>query len=70
MCFLSGISNDGDREELVNEAWTLEDAQLFIPLLRLVERKGDQGEKLLNAEISNLIGKKLHDFDVMGGEVS
>lgn len=42
---------------------------LFIPILKLVERQGNQREKLLNAEISNLIGRRLHDFDVMGPEV-
>ena len=35
-----------------------------------MERQGNQEEKLLNAEISNLIGKRLHDFDLMGAEVS
>ena len=60
---------DGARDELVNESQTLEEAGLSIPLLKLVERQGNQDEKLLNAEISNLIGKKLHDFDVMGAEV-
>ncbi len=60
---------DGERDELVNDSRTLEEAELFIPLLKLVERKGNQEEKLLNAEISNLIGKKLHEFDVMGQEV-
>ncbi len=66
---LIGISQNGEREELVNDSWTLEEAGLFIPLLKLVERKGNQEEKLLNAEISNLIGKKLHEFDIMGAEV-
>ena len=40
-----------------------------MPILKLVERQGNQQEKLLNAEISNLIGRRLHDFDVMGAEV-
>ena len=35
-----------------------------------MEKLGNQNEKLLNAEISNLIGRRLHDFDVMGSEVS
>lgn len=66
----SGITNDGEKEEYVNEANTLEELDLFIPMLKLTERQGNQDEKLLNAEISNLIGKRLHDFDIMGSEVS
>ncbi len=47
----------------------LDELDLFIPMLKLVERQGNQDEKLLNAEISNLIGRRLHDFDVMSAEV-
>ena len=54
----------------MNEANTLEELDLFIPMLKLVERQGNQDEKLLNAEISNLIGRRLHDFDIMGAEAS
>ena len=53
----------------MNESVTLESLGLAVPLLKLMERQGNQDEKLLNAEISNLIGKRLHDFDVMGAEV-
>ena len=70
VCASSGITNDGEKEEYVNEANTLEELDLFIPMLKLVERQGNQDEKLLNAEISNLIGRRLHDFDIMGAEVS
>ena len=31
--------------------------------------QGNQEEKVLNAKISNLIGRRLHDFDIMGAEV-
>lgn len=72
----TGITNDGEKEEFVNEANLLEELDLFIPnipsfipMLKLTERQGNQDEKLLNAEISNLIGRRLHDFDVMGAEV-
>ncbi len=41
-----------------------------MPMLKLLERQGNQDEKLLNAEISDLIGRRLHDFDIMGAEVS
>lgn len=53
----------------MNEQATLSDLDIFIPVLKLVERQGNQVEKQLNAEISNLIGRRLHDFDVMGKEV-
>ena len=53
----------------MNEAQTLEDLELFTYMFKLVERQGNQKEKLLNAEIGNLIGRRLHDFDVMGPEV-
>lgn len=66
---VSGITSDGEKEEFINEAKTLEELDLFIPMLKLLERQGNQEEKLLNAEISDLIGRRLHDFDVMGAEV-
>ena len=66
---ISGITSDGEKEEFINEAKTLEELDLFIPMLKLLERQGNQEEKLLNAEISDLIGRRLHDFDVMGAEV-
>ena len=47
----------------------MEELDLFIPMLKMLERQGNQEEKLLNAEISDLIGRRLHDFDVMGAEV-
>ena len=53
----------------MNESYCYSELDLFVPILKLVERQGNQGEKLLNAEISNLIGRRLHDFDVMGPEV-
>lgn len=66
---LPGITNDGEKEEYVNETKTLEELDLFIPMLKLMEREGNQDEKMLSADISNLIGKRLHDFDIMGAEV-
>ena len=64
-----GITEDGEKEEYVNESNCYNELDLYVPILKLVERQGNQGEKLLNAEISNLIGRRLHDFDVMGPEV-
>ena len=60
---------DGQKEEFLNDNQTLDDLELFLPILKLVEKQGDQEEKMLNAEIGNLIGYHLHDFDVMGPEV-
>lgn len=65
----TGITADGEKEEYLNEQYRLADLDIFIPALKLVERQGNHDEKLLNAEISNLIGRRLHDFDVMGAEV-
>lgn len=41
-----GITADGNREELVDENCSLEDAELFVPLLKLKEREGDIKEKV------------------------
>ena len=63
------MTSDGEKEEFINEGKTLEELDLFMPMLKLQERQGNQDEKLLNAEISDLIGRRLHDFDIMGPEV-
>lgn len=44
---------------------------LLYIVLKLVERKGNQKEKQLNAQITDLIGRRtcMHDFDTMGTEV-
>ena len=65
----TGVSQDGEKEEYVNESREFGDLGLFAPVLKLVERQGNQQEKLLTAEISNLIGRRLHDLDIMGAEV-
>jgi phosphatidylinositol-4,5-bisphosphate 3-kinase len=64
-----GISNDGSREEFVDEKRHFDELGLFQPILKLEERKGSQQEKLFNAELSNLIGARVHDFEVMGQEI-
>lgn len=64
-----GVNTAAEFEELVEEKKRLCECDLFHPLLKVVERIGDQEEKLLNAEIGSLIGKRLHDFDDMGPEV-
>ncbi|XP_065186967.1 phosphatidylinositol 4,5-bisphosphate 3-kinase catalytic subunit beta isoform-like [Sycon ciliatum] len=64
-----GVNTSAEREEFVDEKKRFCDLNLFHPLLKVQERIGDQEEKLLNAEIGNLIGKRLHEFDVLGAEV-
>ncbi|KAG8142360.1 hypothetical protein E2320_006288 [Naja naja] len=50
-------------QELEDEQRRLCDVQPFLPVLRLVAREGDRAKKLLNSQISLLIGKGLHEFD-------
>nr|WEL12771.1 phosphatidylinositol-4,5-bisphosphate 3-kinase catalytic subunit alpha/beta/delta [Halisarca dujardinii] len=64
-----GITNDGSREEFVDEKRHFDDLELFQRILKLEERKGSQQEKLFNAELSNLIGARVTDFEVMGQEI-
>ena len=59
------INQKGKSEELVDENRQLIDVRPFRPLLKLIERKGDREEKLLDSEISCLIGKNLNEFDQM-----
>lgn len=66
---LMGVTNEGTREEFVDEKQLYCDVSLFQPILKLVERQGSQEEKLFNAELSNLIGARVHDFEVMGKEI-
>ena len=66
---LQGVTNDGAKEEFVDDSRALKELDLFGHLFKLVERQGDQTEKFFNAEIGNLIGRRLHDFDVMGPEI-
>ena len=40
------MTNDGNKDEFVNEDLTLDGIGLFIPLLKLVERHGDMEEKV------------------------
>ena len=55
----------------VHNPYSFASARFYFTVLKLVERKGNQDEKHLNVEISNLIGRRtcMHDFDTMGAEV-
>ncbi|XP_037540167.1 phosphatidylinositol 4,5-bisphosphate 3-kinase catalytic subunit delta isoform isoform X2 [Nematolebias whitei] len=57
------INETAEREELEEESRRINDVRPFMCVLRLVAREGDRGEKLINSQISLLIGKGLHEFD-------
>ncbi|KAL7976238.1 hypothetical protein Chor_008335 [Crotalus horridus] len=57
------INQAAEQQELEDEQRRLCDVQPFLPVLRLVAREGDRAKKLLNSQISLLIGKGLHEFD-------
>lgn len=56
------INQAAEQQELEDEQRRLCDVQPFLPVLRLVAREGDRAKKLLNSQISLLIGKGLHEF--------
>ncbi|XP_066547128.1 phosphatidylinositol 4,5-bisphosphate 3-kinase catalytic subunit delta isoform [Amia ocellicauda] len=57
------INHTAEQEELEDEQRRLCDVRPFLPILRLVAREGDRVVKLINTQISLLIGKGLHEFD-------
>lgn len=57
------INHTAEQEELEDECRRLCDVRPFLPILKLVAREGDRAEKLVNSQISLLIGKGLHEFD-------
>ncbi|XP_060115269.1 phosphatidylinositol 4,5-bisphosphate 3-kinase catalytic subunit delta isoform isoform X2 [Heteronotia binoei] len=57
------INQTAEQQELEDEQRRLCDVQPFLPVLRLVAREGDRVKKLVNSQISLLIGKGLHEFD-------
>ncbi|RZF40704.1 hypothetical protein LSTR_LSTR007995 [Laodelphax striatellus] len=59
----SCINSMAETEELLDENRRLSDVKPFVAVLRVVERKGDKAERVLNVQISHLIGKGLHEFD-------
>ncbi|XP_039583710.1 phosphatidylinositol 4,5-bisphosphate 3-kinase catalytic subunit delta isoform isoform X3 [Passer montanus] len=65
------INQTAEQQELEDEQRRLCDIQPFLPVLRLVAREGDRAKKLINSQISLLIGRGLHEFDsVQDPEVS
>uniref|UniRef100_A0A8D3DUP7 phosphatidylinositol-4,5-bisphosphate 3-kinase n=1 Tax=Scophthalmus maximus TaxID=52904 RepID=A0A8D3DUP7_SCOMX len=57
------INQTAEREELEEESRRINDVRPFMCVLRLVAREGDRAEKLINTQISLLIGKGLHEFE-------
>lgn len=51
------INQTAEQQELEDEQRRLCDIQPFLPVLRLVAREGDRVKKLINSQISLLIGK-------------
>ena len=51
------VRQTAEQQELEDEQRRLCDIQPFLPVLRLVAREGDRVKKLINSQISLLIGK-------------
>lgn len=51
------VNQTAEQQELEDEQQRLCDVRPFLPMLRLVTRQGDRMEKLINSQISLLIGK-------------
>ncbi|KAM4821889.1 phosphatidylinositol 4,5-bisphosphate 3-kinase catalytic subunit delta isoform-like isoform X6 [Urocitellus parryii] len=59
------VNQTAEQQELEDEQQRLCDVRPFLPMLRLVTLEGDRMEKLINSQISLLIGKGLHEFDCL-----
>ncbi|KDR21011.1 phosphatidylinositol 4,5-bisphosphate 3-kinase catalytic subunit delta isoform [Zootermopsis nevadensis] len=59
------INSMAENEDLLDESRHLSDVRPFCSVFRLIERKGDKAENTLNIQISHLIGKGLHEFDLL-----
>ncbi|XP_023602126.1 LOW QUALITY PROTEIN: phosphatidylinositol 4,5-bisphosphate 3-kinase catalytic subunit delta isoform [Myotis lucifugus] len=57
------VNQTAEQQELEDEQRKVCDIQPFLPVLPLVAREGDRVKKLINSQISLLIGKGLHEFD-------
>ncbi|KAM6442972.1 phosphatidylinositol 4,5-bisphosphate 3-kinase catalytic subunit beta isoform 1-T2 [Liasis olivaceus] len=60
----SCVNQTAVREELEDETRRLCDVRPFLPVLKLITRSCDPGEKL-DSKIGVLIGKGLHEFDAL-----
>ena len=57
------VNLKAEQEECLNEADRICDLQMYRPLFKVMEKKGDHEEKMLGTKITWLIGKCLKDFD-------
>ncbi|XP_072040806.1 phosphatidylinositol 4,5-bisphosphate 3-kinase catalytic subunit beta isoform-like [Amphiura filiformis] len=62
------INQNAEQEELLDEKRRLCDVQPFSADLRLILKAGDVEDKVLSRNISHLIDKGLHEFDMMKNE--
>ncbi|XP_042215110.1 phosphatidylinositol 4,5-bisphosphate 3-kinase catalytic subunit delta isoform-like isoform X2 [Homarus americanus] len=59
------ISHRAETVELMDESKCLQEINPFMWMLKVVERKGNETEKMLNLQIGQLIGKELQKFDAL-----
>ncbi|XP_047485037.1 phosphatidylinositol 4,5-bisphosphate 3-kinase catalytic subunit delta isoform-like isoform X1 [Penaeus chinensis] len=59
------VSQRSETLELMDETKCLQEINPFLCVLKVVERKGNETEKLLNLQIGQLIGKELQKFDAL-----
>lgn len=57
------VNRKAQLEECLDESQRLSDLQMYKPLFKVVEKKGNEAEKKLSNEISWLIGRQLKDFE-------
>ncbi|KAJ1528067.1 hypothetical protein ONE63_007985 [Megalurothrips usitatus] len=59
------INSMAETEELVDENRRICDVKPFCCILRVAQRVGDKADKVINNQISHLIGKGLHEFQAL-----
>ena len=58
------VNRKAEQEECLDESQRLCDLQLYKPLFKVVERRGNEAEKKLSNEISWLIGSQVKEFEI------
>lgn len=58
------VNSMAQREMLIDENKRLCDVRPFVAVLNFVERQEDKADNVLNAQISNLIGKGIYCFAI------
>ena len=57
------VNRKAQLEECLDETQRLSDLQMYKPLFKVVEKKGNEAEKRLSNDISWLIGRQLKEFE-------